>query len=82
MASELPVTPEAAAQSLARELRHEPWLLTVGSGREFGGGAVLFVYAKSLKAARTKRLRKWKGYRVQVKPLNARPAKINPRPAT
>ena len=81
MASE-PVTPEEAAQSLAKELRHEPWLLTVGSGREFGGATVLFVYAKSLKAAKTRRLRRWKGYKVQVKPLNARPGKINPRPAT
>ena len=82
MASELRVTPEEAARSLAKELRHEPWLFTVGSGRELGGRAVLFVYAKSLKAAQTKRLGQWKGYRVHVKPLNAKPGKINPRPAT
>ncbi len=82
MGPEPPVTPEEAARSLAKELRHEPWLLSVGSGQEFGGGGpVLFVYAKSLKAAQTKRLRQWKGYKVHVKPLNARPA-INPRPAT
>lgn len=82
MASELSVTPEEAARSLAKELRHEPWLLTVGSGREFGGGTVLFVYAKSLRAAQKKRLSYWKGYKVHVKPLNARPAKISPRPRT
>ena len=82
MGSERSVTPEEAARSLAKELRHEPWLLTVGSGREFSGGTVLFVYAKSLRAARRKRLSQWKGYKVQVKPLNPRPAKMNPRPAT
>ena len=79
MASELPVTPEEAARSLARELRHESWLLTVGSGREVGGGTVLFVYVKSLRAARRKLLSQWKGYKVHVKPLNARPARISPR---
>ena len=69
-------TPEEAARLLAKELRHEPWLTAVGSGLR-RGKAALYVYVKSpLKAARSKLLdRKWMGYDVHVKLLNARPAK-------
>ena len=74
MGSDLPVTPEEAAISLAKVLQHEPWFLTVGLGQETGGEAVLFVYAKSVKAARMTELREWKGYKVFIKSLTARPA--------
>ena len=74
MGSDLPVTPEEAALSLSKALQYEPWFLTVGLGQETGGATVLFVYAKSVKAARMRQLSEWKGYKVYIKSLTARPA--------
>ena len=74
MGSDLPVTPEEAAISLSKVLQYEPWFLTVGLGQDTGGAAALFVYAKSVKAARMTELKEWQGYKVFFKSLTARPA--------
>jgi len=69
------VTPDEAAISLSDELRHEPWFSTVGVGNEADGMPVLYLYTKSQSSAKGKQLKEWKGYRVQVKNLAARPAR-------
>ena len=74
MGSDLPVTPEEAVFSLTQALRYEPWFLTVGLGQEPGGTPALFVYVKSIKAAKMKQLRQWKGYKVHIKSFKPRPA--------
>ena len=74
MGSDPPVTPEEAALALSKDLQHQPWFLTVGIGQETNGATALFVYTKSVKAARVRQFREWRGYKVYVKPLTARPA--------
>ena len=74
MGSDHKVAPEEAALSLSKELQYEPWFLTVGVGQELSGATALFVYAKSVKAARLRQLVTWNGYKVYIRPLTARPA--------
>src|SRR5438128_5868212 len=78
MGSDAKLTPEEAALSLSKDLGHEPSISMVGVGREADGSPVLIVYAKSGNAARLKHLKEWKGYRIQIKHLAARPATSSP----
>lgn len=72
MGSDLTVTPREAALSLSKDLQHEPWFLTVGLGQEANGSTVLFLYTKSVKAARMRQFGEWKGYKVHIKSLTPR----------
>ena len=76
MGSDSTVTPEEAARSLSAVLQHEPWFLTVGAGQDATGAPALFLYTKSVRAARVRQLKEWKGYDIYLKSLTARPARL------
>lgn len=76
MGSDSTVTPEEAARSLSEVLQHEPWFQTVGLGQDATGAPALFLYTKSVRAARLRQLKEWKGYPIYSKALTARPARL------